>query len=219
MSPKSPERGTNDTGALRVKRAIDVIAALTLLVLLAPVILTAALLVRAGSHGPAFYTGRRWGFRDRQFACVKLRSMYTDQEPILKRNGLDAAGDKGRLLVFQKDPRITPIGAFLRKFSIDELPQLFNVIRGDMSLVGPRPLAISMLENYPDIRAARSVMRPGITGLWQVRNRMKNASVFDMIGDDMEYIDQFSLMLDFKIAFLTLSRIVEPTIREGVAPD
>jgi exopolysaccharide production protein ExoY len=201
---------------LAVKRLIDVLGSLVLIVLLAPLMLGAALLVRATSPGPAFYTAKRWGYEGRQFACIKLRSMYVDQDTILARHGLNNLGDQGRLLVFNQDPRITPVGAVLRKLSLDELPQLLNVLRGDMSLIGPRPLALSMLESYPDIRAARGAMRPGITGLWQVRNRTKNASVFDMVEDDMAYIDGFSLWLDCRIAVLTLPRIIEPPKRRGI---
>ena len=114
------------------KRVIDIGGSAMLLVLLTPVMLIAALLVRLGSAGPAFYKGKRWGFHGCQFACLKLRSMYVDQVQILERNGLINVSDQGRLLVFQDDPRITPIGARLRKLSIDELPQLINVLRGDM---------------------------------------------------------------------------------------
>ncbi|MDR5763539.1 sugar transferase, partial [Caballeronia sp. LZ035] len=107
-------------------------------------------------------------------------------------------------------PRIGRLGGLLRRLSIDELPQLINVLRGDMSLIGPRALVISMLADLPDIRQARSVVRPGLTGLWQVRARRKNVSVFDMIDDDLEYIRTFNLLLDVRIAVLTVVRIVGP---------
>jgi len=93
------------------------------------------------------------------------------------------------------------------------LPQLLNVIRGEMSLVGPRPLALSMLEDYRELGIARSVMRPGITGLWQVRNRKKSASVLDMIDDDLEYVRRYSFWLDVQIVFATIPRILEPRAR------
>jgi len=95
------------------------------------------------------------------------------------------------------------VGALLRKTSIDELPQLFNVLKGEMSLVGPRPLMVHMLEPFPEIREVRSIMRPGITGLWQIRNRAHNTSVMTMIADDAEYIAGFSLLLDLEILLLT----------------
>ncbi len=197
---------------LAIKRLIDIVGGCALLVVLGPLILAAALLIRMGSRGPAFYTGKRWGFCGKQFACIKLRTMYVNQAEILARNNLAEMGDMGRLLLFEQDPRITRIGAVLRKLSIDELPQLLNVVKGDMSLIGPRPLAIAMLEQYPQLCAARAVMRPGITGLWQVRNRMKNASVFDMIDDDVEYTQTFSLILDVKIVCWTFPRIIEPAV-------
>jgi lipopolysaccharide/colanic/teichoic acid biosynthesis glycosyltransferase len=201
---------------LVAKRGLDIIGSLILLIALAPVIGIAALLVRTNSPGPAFYAGQRSGWYARPFACLKLRSMYCDSAAILRRHGLTGSGDQGRLLLFAADPRITPVGRVMRKLSIDELPQLLNVLRGDMSLIGPRPLALSMLEEYGDIGAARALLRPGISGLWQVRHRTKNASVVDMIEDDMAYIESFSLLLDVKIACLTLPRMIEPPRRKGI---
>jgi lipopolysaccharide/colanic/teichoic acid biosynthesis glycosyltransferase len=201
---------------LIAKRGLDIVSSLILLVALAPVIGIAALLVRAHSPGPAFYAGQRRGWHGRPFACLKLRSMYLDGDAILRRHGLNGAGDQGRLLLFAADPRVTPVGRVIRKLSIDELPQLLNVLRGDMSLIGPRPLALSMLADYDEIGVARALLRPGISGLWQVRNRTKNASVVDMIEDDMTYIEGFSLLLDLKIACLTLPRMIEPPRRRGI---
>jgi lipopolysaccharide/colanic/teichoic acid biosynthesis glycosyltransferase len=157
-----------------------------------------------------FYIAKRCGAGGKPFACFKLRTMHVDQEKILRTHGLTAVGWHGTLLVFDDDPRITNIGKWLRKLSIDELPQLWNVVRGDMSLIGPRALAVSMLEDFPRIKSARSVMRPGITGLWQIRRRTKNATVASMVLDDMEYIQRFNLFLDLKIAILTIPKIIEP---------
>ena len=99
--------------------------------------------------------------------------MRVDQDKVLAASNLSATGEDGRPLLHARDPRITPVGRWIRALSIDELPQLINVVRGEMSLIGPRPLAISMLAPYPEFMLARSVMRPGITGLWQVRARAK----------------------------------------------
>jgi len=117
----------------------------------------------------------------------------------------------GVLLKLKNDPRVTSIGKLLRRTSIDELPQLFNVLRGDMSIVGPRPLVLHMMEPFPEIRAVRSVIRPGLTGLWQTRCRANNTSVMDMIDHDAEYIATFSLWLDLKIILATPGELLRGT--------
>jgi lipopolysaccharide/colanic/teichoic acid biosynthesis glycosyltransferase len=195
------------------KRAFDIVGSATLLVLTAPLVFCGAVATIVSSPGNPFFAAKRWGTGDRLFRCFKLRTMHVDQDAILARHGLNDRGPQGRLLLFDRDPRITPVGSFLRKTSIDELPQLWNVLRGDMSLIGPRPLSPYMLEEYAAIRSARGVMRPGISGLWQVRNRIKNASVLDMIEDDGEYLATFDLSLDWRILLATFPRIVEPAGR------
>jgi exopolysaccharide production protein ExoY len=167
-----------------------------------------AILVSSGR--PVLHLARRWGKDDRQFTCYKLRTMHRDGDAVLEAHGLAARGATGETLTYERDPRIGRLGGLLRRLSIDELPQLINVLRGDMSLIGPRALVISMMADLPDIRQARSVVRPGLTGLWQVRARRKNVSVHDMIDDDLEYIRTFSLWLDVRIALLTIGRIVGP---------
>jgi exopolysaccharide production protein ExoY len=198
---------------LLVKRAADVVIGLALLLASAPLVFIVGLLVALTSRGSIFYAGKRCGMGGKSFSCFKLRTMHVDQDELLRAVGLTAVGPQGTLLVFDADPRITRIGRWLRKLSIDELPQLWNVVKGDMSLVGPRALAVSMLEEFPRIKAVRSIMRPGITGLWQVRRRKKNATVADMIQDDMEYIHEFSLFLDLKILVQTLPKIIEPKVQ------
>ncbi|GAC1348787.1 MAG: hypothetical protein NVSMB19_00620 [Vulcanimicrobiaceae bacterium] len=197
------------------KRAFDIVAGAALLALTSPLIVCAAVAISVTSPGNPFFAANRWGAGDKQFRCLKLRTMRIHQDAILARHGLNDRGAEGRLLVFDRDPRITAVGSMLRKTSIDELPQLWNVLCGDMSLVGPRPLATYMLEDFPEIRAARGIIRPGITGLWQVRNRMKNASVLDMIRDDGEYLTTFDLKLDLKILLATFPRLLAPI---GSAP-
>jgi lipopolysaccharide/colanic/teichoic acid biosynthesis glycosyltransferase len=137
--------------------------------------------------------------------------MYVDQAAKLGREQSEVEKRKGILLKMKDDPRVTPIGAFLRRSSIDELPQLFNVLIGDMSIVGPRPLMIHMMEPFPEIRAVRSVVRPGLTGLWQIRNRANNTSVTDMIADDTEYIANIGLLLDLRILLATPWELIRGT--------
>jgi lipopolysaccharide/colanic/teichoic acid biosynthesis glycosyltransferase len=189
---------------------VDIAASAVLLVATAPIVGAAALAILVTSGWPVVYVSKRWGRDDRQLDCFKLRTMRVAQRGLLEARGLSETGEDGRTLIHENDPRIDRVGAFLRKWSIDEFPQFVNVLLGDMSLIGPRALAISMLQDVADIRRARSVMRPGITGLWQVRARRKNVGVLDMIDDDLEYIRTFSLGLDLRIALRTLTKLVEP---------
>ena len=196
--------------AFAIKRSIDVIGGGVLLLMTAPLLGLAMLAILLSSGRPVLYRGERWGKNERPFVCLKLRTMCVDQKARLEAAGLAEFGDDGRTLVFADDVRIDKVGRLLRKLSIDELPQLVNVIRGEMSLIGPRPLVPSMLEDHRDLSAARAVVRPGMSGLWQVRNRQSNISLLDMIDDDLDYIRNFSLMLDLRIALLTLPRLIEP---------
>jgi exopolysaccharide production protein ExoY len=198
--------------ALAIKRGIDIVGSAGLLLLLSPLLLAAIIAVKLSSPGPAFYIAPRWGRDETSFPCFKLRSMRTDQSAILGQHGLAYASEGGRLLVHRRDPRVTAVGAFLRKYSIDELPQLLNVLRGEMSLVGPRALATALLADYPALRAARGVMRPGISGLWQVSARSKNVTALDMAAEDLDYIERFSLWMDVRILLRTFGAIVEPDI-------
>lgn len=184
---------------LRLKRTCDILLSSLLIVVCSPLLLAAFLAVRLSSRGPVIFSQLRWGFDQRQFRCYKIRTMFLD------RDSQQSPDEKSRGILHKprNDPRVTAVGALLRKTSIDELPQLFNVLKGEMSLVGPRPLMVHMLEPFPEIREVRSIMRPGITGLWQIRNRAHNTSVMTMIADDAEYIAGFSLLLDLEILLLT----------------
>ncbi len=147
---------------------------------------------------------KRWGLNERPFTCYKLRSMYPTQQAVSDPQILGP----GVLHKPKHDARVTPVGTFLRRTSIDELPQLFIVLAGDMSLVGPRPLVLHMMESVPEIRSWRCAVKPGITGLWQLRNRQYNTSVLDMVQDDLEYIENFSVILDLKILIATIPAVV-----------
>jgi lipopolysaccharide/colanic/teichoic acid biosynthesis glycosyltransferase len=191
--------------AALAKRAIDVVLALLLLAVLWPVLLVAMLLVRLTSPGPALFVQRRIGYRCAEFPMYKLRTMV---------NGADRVQDTlaqergGTFLKIKDDPRTTPVGRFLRKYSIDELPQLFNVLLGDMSLVGPRPLLVCDLVNFPrDSQMRRFSMKPGITGLWQVSGRSSLPDA-ERLRLDLEYLDRWSLGLDLLIFARTLPVVV-----------
>ena len=165
------------------KRLFDLIVAALALVVLSPVILACAIVVRLTSPGPAIYAGLRAGHLERPFGQLKFRTM-----------GLGA--DRGGFQTAEGDPRITPVGLWLRKTSLDELPQLVNVVRGEMSLVGPRPAAVAQLALYtPEDRRERAKVRPGITGLAQVSGRSA-LPVAEAIRRDVEYVRTASLRLE-----------------------
>jgi exopolysaccharide production protein ExoY len=195
---------------LRIKRIIDILASIVLLSFLSPILIAAAIAVKITSKGPIVYAGRRWGVGESTFPCYKFRSMVMDQQAALQQHGLAEFGPEGQPLLHTADPRVTAVGAFLRKTSIDELPQLFNVLLGQMSIVGPRPLPLVMLEKHEGFRRARGLVRPGITGLWQIRGRVKNVTTLAMVDDDLEYIRRLSLALDLYIIVKTFPRILGP---------
>ncbi|MBZ5705185.1 MAG: sugar transferase [Acidobacteriia bacterium] len=193
---------------LAIKRGIDIVGSFFLIVLLAPVFLLTALAVRLTSPGPITYNAKRWALNQGHFICLKFRSMRTDQHKIMNTAEVQEMQKNGILLKLKKDPRLTAIGSFIRKTSIDELPQLFNVLKGDMSLVGPRPLVLHMMQPYPKVRRVRCMMRPGITGLWQIRDRENNTSVIGMMPHDLDYLLNFNLWLDIKILLATLPAVL-----------
>lgn len=191
-----------------VKRAFDIVGALVGLVLFAPFMLIVALLIKATSPGPVFYVQERCGRNKRHFRMFKFRTMVEDAEvQQLELESRNEAG--GPLFKIRFDPRVTGIGVFLRRSSIDELPQLWNVLRGDMSLVGPRPLPVRDVRRFSDSSLMRrfSVL-PGLTGLWQVSGRSSHASQDDGIELDLAYIDRWSVWLDLQILLLTLPAVL-----------
>jgi exopolysaccharide biosynthesis polyprenyl glycosylphosphotransferase len=187
---------------LGVKRAIDAVGSGVLLLLAAPIIGAAAVAIKLTSPGPVFFRQNRCGLYGRRFEMLKLRTMVLDAEDrqttLLDLNEMD-----GPVFKIKNDPRVTKVGAILRRFSIDELPQLWNVLRGDMSLVGPRPPIPLEVARYQTFERRRLSVRPGITCLWQVNGR--NAIDFaDWVKLDVEYIDTWSLKNDFKILLRTI---------------
>ncbi|GDX79776.1 hypothetical protein LBMAG42_15870 [Deltaproteobacteria bacterium] len=191
----------SDGTALLVKRAVDVVVALGGLVVLSPIMLLAAALIKIEDRGPVFFSQERSGLYGRSFPMYKFRSMCVDAEE--KRKALEAKNEMdGPVFKMARDPRITRIGAFLRKSSIDELPQIWNVLRGEMSIVGPRPPLPAEVARYERWQMRRLSMRPGLTCLWQVNGR--NKVDFDSwMRLDLEYIDNWSLFLDLKLILKT----------------
>ena len=198
--------GTIDGWPLVVKRTIDFVVSLAMILLLAPLLLIVTLLIKTTSPGPAFFLQERLGLYKRRFRICKFRTMDPDAEA--KQAALEHLNEvDGAAFKITNDPRITPIGRILRKTSIDELPQLFNVLKGDMSLVGPRPLPVRDYEGFDqDWHRRRFSVRPGITCLWQVGGRSEVS--FDRWMElDMEYIDEWSLSLDLRILLKTIPAV------------
>jgi exopolysaccharide biosynthesis polyprenyl glycosylphosphotransferase len=198
-------RATPDLSwALLVKGMVDRVGALAGLLVLAPLFLALALAVRLSSPGPAFFKQRRAGIHGRPFTMWKFRTMALDAEA--RHAELRAQNEmSGPVFKVENDPRITRAGRWLRKTSLDELPQLFNVLLGDMSLVGPRPLPLYEVENFQSAAHRRRLsMKPGLTCLWQIRGRNNVTNFDDWVKMDLEYIDNWSLALDLKILFQTV---------------
>jgi exopolysaccharide biosynthesis polyprenyl glycosylphosphotransferase len=190
------------------KRVLDFTLALTALIAVSPVMLIAAALIKLTSPGPVFFAQKRIGQNKRKFTIYKFRSMAVDAEAKIRQ--LEHLNEvSGPVFKIKDDPRITPVGKLLRKTSIDELPQLLNVLKGDMSLVGPRPLPIRDYEGFSeDWHRRRFSVRPGITCLWQVAGR--NSIPFDKWMElDMQYIDKWSLWLDLKILARTIPAVLK----------
>ncbi len=188
---------------LPIKRMMDLALSIISLPIVLPVLLLASIAIRLDTPGPAFFIQERIGQHGRHFRLYKLRTMVANAEE-LKAAVLDSRTVHFKTLA---DPRITRVGRFLRKTSLDELPQLFNVIRGEMSLVGPRPTSLN-LATYEPWHERRLDVRPGVTGLWQVRGR--NAMTFDeRVELDLEYIDHLSLANDLKLLGLTVLVVVK----------
>jgi lipopolysaccharide/colanic/teichoic acid biosynthesis glycosyltransferase len=199
------------------KRAMDVVVAFVGIVLLSPLMLVLVALVRLTSAGPAVFRQTRIGAGRRTFVMLKLRTMRTDADPevhldYVRRLMAGEAEAVNGLYKLDHDPRITTVGRFLRKTSLDELPQLLNVLRGDMSLVGPRPMLPSELELMPSWAAVRFQVSPGITGLWQVsgRNRL---TMLEGLQIDVDYIRRRSFWFDLLVLLRTIPAVLGGSAR------
>jgi exopolysaccharide biosynthesis polyprenyl glycosylphosphotransferase len=193
-----------------VKRGMDICVSLVLLILLSPLFFLIAAGIKATSAGPVFFAQERIGLNKRRFKIFKFRTMVQDAEQKIRE--LETRNEvSGPVFKMNDDPRVTSLGKLLRKTSLDELPQLFNVVKGDMSLVGPRPLPVRDYEGFTqDWHRRRFSVRPGITCLWQVNGR--HTIPFEHWMElDMKYIDEWSLMLDFKILAKTIPAVLEGT--------
>jgi exopolysaccharide biosynthesis polyprenyl glycosylphosphotransferase len=189
-----------------VKRTFDMASAGLIVLLTAPVMLLTALAIKVTSRGPVVYRSMRPGIGGVPFACFKFRTMYSDAEQ--RQAELEEANEKGgALFKIRRDPRVTPVGRFLRRWSIDELPQLFNVLRGEMSLVGPRPLTQRDYDRLEEWHRKRYLVLPGVTGLWQVSGRSE-LDFDELVRLDFLYLERWSVFLDLTIVLKTIPAVI-----------
>ncbi|MCL6584926.1 MAG: sugar transferase [Anoxybacillus sp.] len=194
---------------LFLKRTIDIIGAFTGLILLIPLFVAVSILIKLEDpKGPVFFKQKRVGKNGQEFYMYKFRSMVTNAEALLEKL-LDKNEVQGPMFKMKNDPRITKIGKFIRKTSIDELPQLLNVLKGEMSLVGPRPPLPREVKEYSEYDKQRLLVVPGCTGLWQVSGRSK-LGFREMVELDLTYILNRSIWLDLKILFKTIIIFITP---------
>jgi exopolysaccharide biosynthesis polyprenyl glycosylphosphotransferase len=205
----SLHRNTPRTLSMAMKRAGDFVFSLVALIAASPAMLAIAIAIRLESDGPVFYISERIGKRGRVFPCFKFRTMVTNADQL--RKDLDLLNERDDVLFKVKnDPRVTGLGRFLRKYSLDELPQFFNVLRGEMSLVGPRPPIASEVEKYKLEHLRRLEVMPGLTGLWQIQAR-QDSSFEKYIALDTAYVENWSFWLDMKILVRTAEVVVRGT--------
>jgi exopolysaccharide biosynthesis polyprenyl glycosylphosphotransferase len=189
-----------------LKRLLDVAGSLLGLAVLSPLLLGVAALIKFTSPGPVFFRQKRIGADEKIFLCYKFRSMYVDAEK--RQAELEARNEAdGAIFKIKNDPRITPVGRFIRRWSIDELPQLINVLKGEMSLVGPRPLPIRDFERMEELHKKRLATIPGLTGHWQISGR-SHVAFEDMVQLDLYYIENWSLNMDIKIILKTVGAVL-----------
>jgi lipopolysaccharide/colanic/teichoic acid biosynthesis glycosyltransferase len=206
------------SGVDAVRRLLDILVAGPLLLVLAPLLALIALAIRIDSGGPALFRQRRVGRDLQPFTMLKFRTMHSDADAtphrVYVQSLIDGAvgAERGRLYKLSVDDRVTRIGRFLRSWSLDELPQLINVLRGDMALVGPRPVIPYEVEMYPERYLRRFAVKPGLTGLWQVSGRNER-TYEEMVRFDIEYAENVSLLLDLRILARTVPVVLG---RQGV---
>jgi lipopolysaccharide/colanic/teichoic acid biosynthesis glycosyltransferase len=192
-----------------VKHAIDVVVACGLLLALSPLLLIIGVAAYLTMGGPVLFRQRRIGLHGREIAVWKFRTMLADRRSSSQGPPMSIE-DRRRCHKTRSDPRVTPFGRFLRRTSLDELPQLWNIVRGDMSLVGPRPELPSIVANYEEWQHARHAVRPGLTGWWQV-NRPADRLMHEVVDLDLYYVDNISFWLDMRILAKTVTAVIRGT--------
>ncbi|MCT4376635.1 sugar transferase [Leuconostoc suionicum] len=195
-----------DKTYLFMKRMMDYIGSGIGIIVLSPILLVIAIIIKVEDGGPVIFKQERVGYNGKHFYIYKFRSMRVDAEQ-LKKSLMKQNEVKGAMFKMKDDPRVTSFGKFMRKHSLDELPQFFNVFQGDMSLVGPRPPLQDEVEKYSDYEKQRLLVRPGLSGLWQISGR-NNLSFSEMVELDLQYIQTRNIWIDIKIIVKTVWEMI-----------
>jgi lipopolysaccharide/colanic/teichoic acid biosynthesis glycosyltransferase len=208
LGQQGASRHWNNPLFLSYKRAFDIVASVFLLVFLSPLLLVIAAAVKLSSHGPIFYHWRVVGKDGRRFTGFKFRSMCEDADE-LKRQLEKLNEMHGPVFKITDDPRITKFGKWMRRYSLDELPQLYSVLKGDMSLVGPRPPLVTEYDRFDDHQKQKLLVKPGITCLWQISGRNRVSDFDDWVRLDVDYIRRCSAKLDLWILWRTVREVLK----------
>jgi len=191
-----------------VKRFLDIFLSLIGLVLLSPIFLIIAIIIKIDSKGPIFFVHNRIGERGKPFGIYKFRTMVDNAEDLIKKFTPEQKAEFERSYKLEKDPRVTKIGNFLRKTSLDELPQILNILKGELSIIGPRPIVQAELEKYGDDKEKFLSVKPGLTGYWAANGR-SDTSYEERIQMELYYVDNMSFWLDIKIFFKTIFAVIK----------
>ena len=190
-----------------IKRLLDVLISLIGIILLSPLFIVVAILIKCDSRGSVFFRQARVGRNNKDFVLYKFRSMRVDAEEI-KKDLMAQNTMTGGMFKMENDPRVTPIGRFIRKTSLDELPQFYNVLIGDMSLVGTRPPTVDEYQDYTPAQKRRLSFKPGITGLWQVSGRSEITDFDEVVKLDVAYMDDWTIWRDIQILLKTVKVVL-----------
>lgn len=191
-----------------VKRIMDLVGSILGLIVLSPIFLVLAVIVKIDSPGPVFFAHKRLGHNGKLIKVYKFRTMVINAEELLKSLPQEQKEEFAKNFKLENDPRITKVGNFLRKSSLDELPQLLNILKGDLSIVGPRPIVEKEIKNYGIYSEKLLTVKPGLTGNWQANGR-SDTTYEERVEMDMQYIDSRSIWLDIKIIFKTFSAVIK----------
>ena len=204
-------KGASKINYISVKRIIDVIISTIGLIVLSPIFLILAIIIKLDSKGPVFFAHTRYGKDGKKFKMYKFRTMYENAQDMINDFTPEQMKEWKENFKLQDDPRITKVGKFLRKTSLDELPQIVNIIKGDLSIIGPRPVIEEELEKYGDNKDKFLSVTPGLTGYWQANGR-SSTTYEQRMEMELYYIDNLSLKMDVKVFFKTIEAVIK---REG----
>lgn len=202
------DKSKNIKKYISIKRILDVVISIISIILLFPVFLIIGIIIKTDSKGPVFFAHQRIGKNGEEFKLYKFRTMYNNAEDMIKKFTPEQTKEWKEHYKLTDDPRITKVGKFLRESSLDELPQIFNIFKGDLSLIGPRPVIKDELEKYEKNKSKFLSLTPGLTGYWQVNGR-SNTTYEERMKMELYYVDNISFLLDLKIFFKTFKAIAK----------